>query len=165
MRSRTGRALAVAGAVLATLLVGPWSAAHWSTSGTGSGSAASGDATAALVVGVGTPSSQVWPGGSSDVALTLSNPNTAPVHISSLVLDTSRGTGGFTVDAGHSGCPVASLGFATQTNAGTGWTVPKRSGAVDGQLPLSLSGSLTMTVGAANACQGATFSVYLSGTP
>ena len=91
------------------------------------------------------------------MVLTITNPNAAQIRVGSLALDTSQGTGGFAVDGGHSGCGLATLSFATQTNGGAGWTVPG-----SGVLPVTLTNALSMGTGAANACQGATFSVYLT---
>jgi hypothetical protein len=90
------------------------------------------------------------------VVLTVTNPNAGEVRVGSLALDLSQGTGGFGVDGGHAGCGLTSLSFATQTNGGAGWTVP-----ASGTLPVTLTNALSMGTGAANACQGATFSVYL----
>jgi hypothetical protein len=53
---------------------------------------------------------------------------------------------------------VSALGFTTQTNGGAGWTVPAGS---PGSLSIAMPGALTMTAGASNACQGATFTVHL----
>ena len=61
------------------------------------------------------------------------------------------------MDGGHSGCGLAPLSFTTQTNGGAGWTVPG-----SGSLPVTLTDALSMGTGAANACQGATFTVYLT---
>jgi hypothetical protein len=94
--------------------------------------------------------------------LTVANPNRSPVRIGSLSLNTSQGTGGFAVDAGHAGCSVAVLSFTTQTNLGTGWTVPGKVGAVNGSLSITLTAALAMSTAAANACQGATFTVFLA---
>ena len=58
------------------------------------------------------------------MVLTVTNPNPGQIRVGSLALDTSQGTGGFAVDGGHSGCGLATLSFATQTNGGAGWTVP-----------------------------------------
>ena len=66
------------------------------------------------------------------------------------------------MDGGHSGCSVATLSYTTQTNGGAGWTVPARVGIVDGTLAITLSNALSMGAGAASACQGATFTVYLA---
>ncbi|GAA4731980.1 hypothetical protein GCM10023350_14190 [Nocardioides endophyticus] len=107
-----------------------------------------------------TPSAALFPGGQASVALTITNPNLASVRVGSLALDTSRGSGGFAVDGAHAGCVLSALSFATHTNAGAGWTV-----AGSGSLSVTLTNALSMTASAANACQGATFTVYLTAGP
>jgi hypothetical protein len=134
--------------------------AFWAGSGDGSGSGNTG-APDAVRLSPAAPAATLAPGGQAGVVLTLSNPNAFPVTIRALALDTSGGSGGYAVDAGHSACGVGTLGFTTQTNGGNGWTVPARSGGVDGALAATLAGALTMGVGAADACQGAAFTVYL----
>jgi hypothetical protein len=54
------------------------------------------------------------------------------------------------------------LSFTTQTNLGAGWTVPGKVGAVNGSLSITLTAALAMSTAAANACQGATFTVFLA---
>jgi hypothetical protein len=138
--------------------------AVWGGSGNGFGSAATGT-TVTVTLSPGTPAATLFPGGQADVLLTVSNPNLSAVHIGSLALDTLQGTGGFAVDAGHSGCALAALSFTTQMNGGAGWTVPAKVGAVNGTLPVTLTNALAMGVGAANACQGASSTVYLAAGP
>ncbi len=145
-------------AVLALTTTGVASAL-WAQAGAGSGSAGTGT-TQAVTLSPGTASNQLYPGGQSAVAVTVTNPNPGPVKIESLSLDTTQGTGGFAVDGGHAACGVASLSFTTQTNAGAGWTIP-----ASGSSPLSLANSLSMNTNAANACQGASFTVYLKVGP
>ncbi|MDX6372103.1 MAG: hypothetical protein QOD98_1091 [Nocardioidaceae bacterium] len=142
-----------------TLLVSGVAAAYWGTAGGGSATAATAGASA-LTLAPGTPTAQLYPGGQATVVLTVTNPNPGQVRVGSLALDTSQGTSGFAVDGGHSGCGLASLSFATQTNGGAGWTVPG-----SGVLPVTLTNALSMGTGAANACQGAVFSVYLTAGP
>lgn len=144
--------------VPATIAVAGIALAYWG--GTGNG-AASGTASAASAVTLtaGVPAGQLYPGGQSAVSLTISNPNTFSVRVGSLALDTSQGTGGFSVDGAHAGCDVSALTFTTQT---AGWAVPEQVGGVDGSLSVSLSNSLAMSSTAPSACQGATFTVYLS---
>ncbi|MFI5934972.1 hypothetical protein [Actinoplanes sp. NPDC051494] len=144
----------VAGFALAVLASGS-AYGYWSTAGSGSGSATTG-APVALTLTQGTSTGFLYPGGTSDVALMINNPNTFAVRVNQLALDTSQGTGGFGVDAGHSTCGVAAVSYTTQNNSG-GWTV-----AASGTLSLSLTGALAMSLSAPNACQGATFRVYLS---
>jgi hypothetical protein len=109
-----------------------------------------------------TATSGLSPGTSSDVALTVSNPNPVAVHIGSLALDPSQGSAGFTVDSGHSGCATSTLNFTSTNNGGAGWSVPAKVGSTNGTLSLDLAAAISMTTGAAAACQGATFTVYLA---
>ena len=142
-----------------TLLVAGVAAAYWATTGSGSAAAATGDPSA-LTLTPAAPTAQLYPGGQATVALTITNPNPGQVRVGSLALDTSQGTGGFAVDGSHSGCGLAPLSFATQTNGGAGWTVPG-----SGVLSVTLTNALSMTAAAANACQGASFTVYLATGP
>jgi len=152
----------VSAVVLAGAGSGAW--AFWKSSGSGSGTGTTGT-TGAITLSAGTPSAALFPGGSANVMLTVANPNRSPVRIGSLALDTTQGTGGFAVDAGHSGCSVAVLSFTTQTNGGAGWTVPGKVGAVNGSLSITLTAAVAMSAAAANACQGATFTVFLGAGP
>lgn len=155
------RRLLVASMVVLLVVLGTGTAlAYWGGSGTGAGSGTTG-AAAPLTLTPGTPSAALYPGGQSNVTLTVTNTNSFPVQIDSLALDASRGTGGFAVDAGHSGCATSTLSFTTQTNGGTGWTVPAKEGLVNSTLPITLTNALAMGLAAANACQGANFTVYL----
>jgi hypothetical protein len=146
--------LIVAALVIAAIAVGGTAAAYWTRIGSGTGAAGTGS-TSAVTITPGTASAGLFPGGTSSVAVTVTNPNTASVRIDAFSLDTTQGTSGFSVDAGHSGCTLGSLSFPTQTQAG-GWTV---SGS--GNLAVTLPASLTLATTAPNACQGATFTVYL----
>lgn len=139
-------------------------AAVWSAVGSGSGNGKSAS-TVAVTLTPGTPSTQLYPGGTANVVLTVTNSNAADVRIGSLALDTTRGTGGFAADANHAGCTLTTLSYLTQTNSTAGWTVPAKSGSVNGTLAVTLSNALSMSTAAANACQGATFTVYLTGAP
>ena len=149
--------------VLATSVCGAASA-YWRGSGSGNGAGGAGT-TVALTLTPGSPAATLYPGGQADVVVTASNPNAFPVRIGSLTLDTAQGTGGFAVDAGHVGCAVTTLSFATQTNAGAGWTVVGKVGAVNGTLSITLGNALGMGATAANACQGASSTVYLVAGP
>ena len=142
-----------------TLVAAGTAVAYWSAPGDGSASATSGT-TSDLTLTPGTPTAQLYPGGQANVVLTVTNPNVGSVRIGSLARDIGQGTNGFGVDGAHSACDVAALSFTTQTNGGAGWTLPGSSNT-----PITLTNALSMTTSAANACQGATFTVYLSVTP
>lgn len=129
--------------------------AVWAAGGSGSGSGDTGTAQEVTIT-PGTPTAQLYPGGTADVMLSLSNPNAFAVTVTSLSLDDLQGTGGFAVDAGHSGCAVTTLTYpSSQDNGGPGWVVPAGTSTV------TLTDALSMSTSAANACQGATFTVYV----
>ncbi len=135
--------------------------AFWTTAGVGSGSGATAGAQA-ITLTPGTPSAGLYPGGQSDVAVTVDNPNSVSLKVGSLSLSTAQGTGGFAVDSGHATCSTAALSFTTKTNGGAGWSVPPRVGSTDGSLSIDLASAVTMSTGAGGACQGASFVVYLT---
>jgi hypothetical protein len=142
--------------VAATLAASGTAYGFFSTVGAGVGLSTT-PAVAAITLSGGTAVSRLYPGGTSDVAVTMTNPNTFPIRVTSIALDPAQGTGGFAVDASHSGCGLGVLSFLAQSNGGDGWTIP-----ASGSLGVDLTGSLLMTTAAANACQGATFTVYLN---
>ena len=149
----------VAAAILVVLVA--VALAYWTGAGSGAGTTTLPNPQA-LTLSPGTPSTNVSPGASAAVATVASNPNLYTVHITSISLDTAQGTGGFAVDGGHSGCVLSTLGFTTQTNGGSGWTVPAKVGSTNGSLSIQMTSALTMSAGAADACQGASFTVHLA---
>ena len=164
-RSGRLRATVVPLLAAATVAVGGLADAYWSGPGDGADSGGTGSTTE-VTLAPGTTGNGLSPGGTADVALSIHNPNDAQVRIGSLELDATRAAGGFAVDPAHAGCtPLSVLTLAAQDNGGAGWTVPGRVGASDGVLPVTLSGALGMSTAAANACQGASFTVYLTATP
>lgn len=159
MRATRRRGSLIALLTLLGLATTGVASAFWVGSGNGTGSATTGTAQT-VTLSPATPTAQLYPGGQATVALSIANPNPGSVRVGSLSLDTSQGTGGFAVDGAHAACGVTSLGLASQTNDGAGWTVP---GA--GSLTVTLAGALSMSADAPNACQGAGFTVYLLAGP
>ena len=156
MRNTRRRGLLVAACLTLIVLVTIGAAsAYWGGSGSGSGSGGTSTAQA-VTLSPGTVSSYIYPGGQASVFVSASNPNPGTVRVTSLELDTSQGTGGFSVDGGHASCSVATLSFTTQDNGGAGWDLP-----AGGPTSITLTNALAMSTSAANACQGATFTVYL----
>ncbi len=153
-RARTPISILAAAAVVAAAPA----AAHWAGAGVGAGSARTATPIP-VIISAGSASAPLYPTGlaTGDVAVTLANANPFPVRVAQLALDTSRGNGGLAVDAAHDDCPVAALAFTTQTNGGAGWSVP-----AGGSLALDLTRSITMAATAPAACQGASFTVYLT---
>lgn len=152
--------------VAATIAVGISAGAfgYWKAAGSGSATTVL-ESPDQLTLGPATPQAQLTPGGDAGVAAIATNTNPYFVEIDSLVLDTAAGTGGFDVDAGHSGCGLSVLHLAPQDNGGSGWRAPPRVAATDGTLTIDLSGALTMDADAANACQGASFTIHLKAGP
>ncbi len=160
----TTRFAMVAVCVAITFAAASTALAYWTTTGSGSGSGTTGN-TQSITLSPGTPTAPLYPGGQGDVAVRVDNPNPFRVEIGSLSLSTGQGTAGYQVDAGNAGCATSALSFTTQTNGGAGWFVPPKVGSTDGSLSLDLASALTMSMSAANACQGATFNIYLTAGP
>ena len=133
--------------------------AFWTQGGSGGGTAAAA-ALASVTLTPGTASTDLYPGRSGDVAVSIVNGNGYQAFVGLLTLDTASGTNGFSVDGGHVGCNVSALSYAAQSNSGAGWFVPAGS-----TLDLDLANAVTLTTAAASACQGATFTVYLQASP
>jgi hypothetical protein len=156
--SKKTRAVVILALVIAGSVIGVAIAA-WTTGGSGSGQASAGTA-ASMTISAGTPSTNLYPTASADVAAVVSNPNPYKVHVSSVSL------GAVTVDGGHSACNTGASVSVTspQTNSGAGWDVPAKSGAVNGSLNLDLANAISMDNAANDSCQGATFTVALTAT-
>jgi len=108
----------------------------------------------------GTQTAQLYPGGDSSVSVVLSNPNSTFVQVGSIVLDPGAAQP-FAVDPSHSSCGLSALSFVAQNNGGAGWRIPPRAGSTDGSLAIDLPEAMKMSAAAANACQGASFTVQL----
>jgi len=147
-------------ALVVALLIAGGAVAFWTGAGSGTTQTRLGDPKPVALT-PGTPSDQIHPGYEANVLAEASNPNPYAVHLDALALDTGAGTGGYDVDAAHSGCAVSALTFTTQDNGGAGWDIPPRAADADGVLTIPLIDALAMDVGAADACQGATFTVHL----
>jgi hypothetical protein len=149
----------VAIAVLAGAATGAF--AYWGGPGHGTATTVLAN-TRPLSFAPGNPTAELFPGNDASVAIVVSNTNPYFVQIGSLVLDSHGGTP-FTADAGHSGCDVSALSFLPQDNEGAGWRIPPGAGATPGTLAIDLPDAMRMSATAADACQGATFTVALEG--
>lgn len=155
-RNRAG-AFLVAIALAAGVTAGAF--AYWQGSGSGSATTVLANVQS-LSLQPGTPTAQLYPGGDASVAIVVTNPNSNFFQIGSIVLDPGEPEP-FAVDPGHSGCEVSALSFVAQDNGGAGWRIPPRAGSTDGSLAIEMPAALKMSTAAANACQGATFTVQL----
>lgn len=156
--------VAVIGAVCLVLCVPAAAFAYWISTGSGVGQEVV-SSPQLLTISPGTLTSLLSPGGQADVAVTISNTNLTALHLGSLALATSQGSNGMAVGSAHTGCNTSALTYLTETNSGAAWTVPARKGPLNGTLLLDLAGAVTMGNGALNACQGASFTIYLSAGP
>jgi hypothetical protein len=147
------RLLPAALLVIFALPVGGVAFAYWRGSGAGAGSATTGTAQM-VTLSPGVAGVKLYPGGQTNVVLAVANPNAFSVHIGSLALDTAG-----IVVAGNPLCTVdlSKVTLSGLTNSGLGWTIPANNSSV----------TLTMAMGidAANACQGAAFTVNLKALP
>jgi hypothetical protein len=145
--------------VIVALVAAAAAGAFWTLGGAGQGTV-SAENVASVTLTPGTATTDLYPGGSGDVAVSIANSNTYRAYVGSLVLDTSSGTNGFSVSGGQPGCDPAAVSYTTQSNGGAGWFVPAA-----GTLDLDLANAVDLGVGAASECQGATFIVYLLAAP
>lgn len=160
---RRGRRATVGSAAVASTVAAGAALAFWVGGGAGSGSAST-EVLSQLTLSPATPVAQLYPGGSSDVVLTITNSNRATVRIGTLSLDEDLGTAGLSVDADHPACPPSALAF-TPADGGSGWTVPGAVAGVPGSITATLPDALSMSLDADDHCQGAVVTVYLSVGP
>jgi hypothetical protein len=154
------RAILLAAIVAVSVGLAAGAFAYWM--GSGSGAATTMLASPAqLTLGPGTAQAQLSPGHDASVAVLATNSNPYFVAIGTLTLDTAAGVGGFDVDAGHSGCDLSVLHFAPQSNGGAGWSIPPKVASTDGTQAIDVGDALSMEANAADACQGASFTVHL----
>jgi hypothetical protein len=152
-RSRTGRLLSLLlGAVLALTagLGSGASFAYWTTTGTGLGAATTGTPQAVtLVKATGTIADQLVPGGTADLLVALTNPNSFPVTITGIE---QRIGPGLDVDASVAGCIVTGVTVAPQ---------PALTLHVAGRdtAEVIVPDAASMSLASDSDCQGATFQI------
>jgi hypothetical protein len=147
---RNKKKLIGVGVITTTLLAAGVAFAAWNASGTGSGYA---KATTAQVLTTSdvaaTTTAQLFPGGTADVKIKISNPNPYPVRITSIT-----GNGAITSDKGAA------------CDASTGVTYSNQSGTFDvganSDASFTLLGAVAMSNASDNTCQGAVFTVPVS---
>lgn len=149
MRKTNRRIATLAGTIAVTTGVGIAFAA-WTTNGTGTGAAAS-RTSSDLVVTPAVTTDTLYPTGSSDLGVSIRNPNEYKVHVTSLTL----AAGGITASSAN--CNAASVTYTTQTNGSSGWDVDP------GQtITLDLADAVAMSNAANDDCKSNTFTVNLT---
>ncbi|BCJ44223.1 hypothetical protein GCM10010168_10360 [Actinoplanes ianthinogenes] len=139
----------VVGAVLAVTTGAGAAYAAWSATGTGTAAAKATTAQALTTESV-TVDGDLFPGADGDAKLTIHNPNSYPVKVTTVTGST------VTVDSGHAAsCAASNITFANQT--GLALTLAKGESKT-----FTLAKSVHMIADAEDGCQGATFTVAVS---
>ena len=154
-KPRSGRiARTTAATVALCILGGAGSAyAYWATTGVGSGSATNGTmqtVTVDALIPGDTLQTSLVPGGSADVVLRATNPNSHAVTVYGIAAN-----GAVTADAAHSGCTTTGVTF-TPPAAPLAPTVTIQANT---SILLTLEGAASMSAASLSACQGAQFNV------
>jgi hypothetical protein len=125
--------------------------AAWLADGTGSGSARARVAEALTTLDASASATpDLYPGGTGDLVLQIANPNPYPVVVSSVT-----GDGEITSDT--SGCDATNHAVTFSDQSGLALAVPGGGSATH-----VLADAMAMGTSAADACQGATFSVPIA---
>ncbi|MEA5453773.1 hypothetical protein SPF06_03470 [Sinomonas sp. JGH33] len=154
---RAGRRATTAAAAV-VLLVASASAgfAYWLMAGTGSGAAAAGQLqalTAQALVQPAPGQQLLFPGGTADAVLSVTNPNPYDVQLYSVAA-----AGPAAPDAGHPQCTTTGVTFQNPAAPLTpNVTIPANSTAT-----VILPGTVTMDLGSDSGCQGAVFHLPLT---
>lgn len=149
LRGRERPSFVLVGIIALVIAMGGGAAyAYFTTGGHGSGVAAVGTAqTVHVMTAAGTPSSSLQPGRSADLTLTLNNPNSYTVTISSISQN-----GSVTVVHPSGTCNTTGVSIPTQT----GLSVAVNPGS---SVTVHISNGASMTASSDSGCQGAAFQV------
>jgi len=177
-RPRRTRGFKIVSALLGTLLAGgtAYAATNWivGLNGSSSGAAQSATVSNLTIAAVATPSAAnvLYPGGSGDVVLTITNPNPYPVTITAVNLPTSTTYAtGYTTSAlttTQTGCLATTpsdviWGYSTTTSGSTHALTTALTVGASGQpnnpLTVTLNNDASMTNAAPAACESTYFSM------
>lgn len=146
--ARLAAPIGAAGLIVGGMLTLGTAAASWRAAGDGSGNAAATTASDLTTLDASALApAELYPGGTGDVIVRLSNPNPFPLDV-----DRIDGSGVITSDAGAA-CD-ASTGVTFDDRAGLGLVVPAGS-----TLTVTLADAATMDATSDDACQGAIFTI------
>jgi hypothetical protein len=150
MRRRSLAALLIA--VLGVIGMPGIAWAWFSSTGTGTASGTVGSAQQVTVVAAsGSPSTQLVPGGTGDLVMTLDNPNSYTVNITGITQN------GPVVVSGGSGCTNSGVTVPTQS----GLSIPVASGT---GVTIHIPNGAAMANSSDSGCQGAQFQVPVTVT-
>lgn len=127
--------------------------AYWSANGTGSGASTAGTMTISVTGLQAGDSNQapLLPGQSGDVILRVNNPNSFPVHVTTIAANGSA--------TASNGCAPTDVTF----NAPSDYSAAQFTLSPGSNL-IRIAGGASMGLASASACQGATFSLPISVT-
>jgi hypothetical protein len=148
-----------------------YAATNWLT-GLNAGSSAEGQAATAAnltFAAVASPSASnlLYPGGTGDVVVTITNPNVFPVTVSGVDLPTSTtyatGYTASNLTGSIAGCAAATSdvlwNYATSSSGSVHSLTTALTVAASGSLTVTLTNDASMTTSAPAACEGAYFSM------
>jgi hypothetical protein len=151
---------------------GAYAATNWivGLNGGSSGEGQSGTVSNLTISAVASPAAtnQLYPGGTGDAVVTITNPNTFPVTLTAVDLPANTVyAGGFTTSAlsvGQTGCAAATpsdvtWAFATGVSGTVHTLTTPLTVAASGTLTVTFTNDASMTLAAPAACEGTFFSL------
>ena len=153
---RRGKVILSIAAAAAVMVNAGVAWAYWKLEGAGTAAAVAGSAVELKLQGRSDDSKPLYPGGTTNLSVTVTNQNDFPVKITSV----SPGSGDVTADSGHreGGCRTTGVVVAADVLA-VAWEVPKNTIGV-----FTVPDGLKMTNSSDSACQGATFTIPVRAT-
>jgi hypothetical protein len=153
---RRGKLIISVAAAIAVLVNAGAAWAYWSLRGEGQAVAVAGSAVELKLQGRSDDSQPLYPGGTADLTVTVTNQNAFPVKVTSV----SPGAGKVTADSDHRDAGCQSTGvLVAQDVVAVSWEVPKNTIGV-----FTVPDGLRMTNSSDSACQGATFTIPVKAT-
>ncbi len=148
---RRGKVILSVAAVAAVLVNAGAAWAYWMLNGEGTGVAVAGTAVELKLTGRSDDSKPLYPGGTTNLTVTVTNQNDFPIKITSV----SPGENAVTADPEHrsAGCRTTGVVVA-QDVLPVSWEVPKNTIGV-----FTVPDGVRMTNSSDSACQGATFTI------
>jgi uncharacterized protein (DUF58 family) len=130
--------------------------AYWRVTGTGTGTAQAGAVIELSLKGRSDDDKPLFPGGTSDLTVTVTNRNNFPIRITTV----SAGEGKTVADEGHraAGCRTTGVVVAKDVYE-VSWQVAQDTIGV-----FTLPDGIRMTNSSDSACQGATFTIPVQAT-
>jgi hypothetical protein len=148
---RRGKVILSVAAAAAVLVNAGAAWAYWMVNGEGAGVAVAGTAVELTLTGRSDDSKPLYPGGTTNLTVTVTNQNDFPIKITSV----SPGDKDVTADSAHreAGCRTTGVVVAKDVIA-VSWEVPKNTIGV-----FTVPDGVRMTNSSDSACQGATFTI------